>query len=702
MFKNLLMILSLSFLLLFITSVSSAQDLQTALNSLNYTINSVTDQIIGEVFFKVQEGQTAIVFQESSQSPIEAFGIYRQTTNEMIWLIGGSNTGFPMSAPLPEILDTFNLVYHPNYTGTGFLDGPYFSNPSLNSGGVNRAKVYRTSINNQIIPFSYIICWENWIDADYQDMIVRIDGVEAIPAVNQPVSPGGIISLTRWELQNGGNGHWYGIMPTFDNWQNVIDKSSAIFQDGMPGYPATITSQDENDFIYQNLIAGIQNPSVLGQFYLGGYYLNGMWYWINHEMFIYEHWSPGEPNNLGTEDIITSWGDFSPDRPAGYWNNVMSNSQLWSIIEWDAPQYTPPQVVSINGSVLLNETKLENINVSLYSIVGEKLASTYTDQNGSYAFENIPSGNYFVELKTPLGYLAIESDFKEISLTDSNIELDFALKDMNVENKPKNIYWWNYYLSKLSEDPYYPAKFTITDVNFWGSVLFDHFFDRTDGYGIQIEKCTYDGTPATALDFDRIVEIIVNEPEKTYEIKARKQLLLIMLNIVSGRLNQTKTVSQDGATVSQALTYFSQLYMANCSEQSDYETAMLRYIYVSLKFLLNEEVIPEGKIPLSTPQVLYKDEIDSPNQPVEYALSQNYPNPFNPLTTIQFNLPKASQVKLEIFNILGQKVETLTDQYYEAGYHELTWDAYNMATGVYLYRIEAGDFINEKKMVLMK
>jgi hypothetical protein len=94
-------------------------------------------------------------------------------------------------------------------------------------------------------------------------------------------------------------------------------------------------------------------------------------------------------------------------------------------------------------------------------------------------------------------------------------------------------------------------------------------------------------------------------------------------------------------------------------------------------------------------------------RPLVYSLSQNYPNPFNPTTTIKYKLPQMSDVKLVIYNILGQKVRTLIKRQVEAGAHSVVWDGHNdsgiqVATGVYIYRFEAGDFVRTKKMMLLK
>jgi hypothetical protein len=88
--------------------------------------------------------------------------------------------------------------------------------------------------------------------------------------------------------------------------------------------------------------------------------------------------------------------------------------------------------------------------------------------------------------------------------------------------------------------------------------------------------------------------------------------------------------------------------------------------------------------------------------PVRYELAQNYPNPFNPSTTISFALPKQSQVLLKVYNMLGQEVTTLVDETMEAGSHRVVFDASSIASGVYFYRLTAGEYVQTKKMILMK
>ena len=88
--------------------------------------------------------------------------------------------------------------------------------------------------------------------------------------------------------------------------------------------------------------------------------------------------------------------------------------------------------------------------------------------------------------------------------------------------------------------------------------------------------------------------------------------------------------------------------------------------------------------------------------PKTFTLEQNYPNPFNPTTTIQFSLNTASPVKLTVFDILGQEVATLVNEYKSVGSHKVQWRANTMPSGVYYYRLEADGFSKTHKMVLMK
>lgn len=90
------------------------------------------------------------------------------------------------------------------------------------------------------------------------------------------------------------------------------------------------------------------------------------------------------------------------------------------------------------------------------------------------------------------------------------------------------------------------------------------------------------------------------------------------------------------------------------------------------------------------------------NVPDKFSLYQNFPNPFNPSTNINFSIPEAEYVTLEVFNALGQKVETLLNKNMPAGLHRVTFDSKELAGGIYFYKIQAGNYSEIKKMILVK
>ena len=95
-------------------------------------------------------------------------------------------------------------------------------------------------------------------------------------------------------------------------------------------------------------------------------------------------------------------------------------------------------------------------------------------------------------------------------------------------------------------------------------------------------------------------------------------------------------------------------------------------------------------------------EDESASVPRQFSISQNYPNPFNPTTAIAFNLPTKADVSLEVYNVLGQRVANLNPGEMAAGKHILTFDASNLSSGVYFYRLNAGDYTNTRKMTVLK
>lgn len=119
--------------------------------------------------------------------------------------------------------------------------------------------------------------------------------------------------------------------------------------------------------------------------------------------------------------------------------------------------------------------------------------------------------------------------------------------------------------------------------------------------------------------------------------------------------------------------------------------------------LVPDFIVLEGGVLYALTGVANNIEIQEElNHPDYFVLNQNYPNPFNPLTTIKYHLPKSISVSIKIHDLLGKEVETLISEYRYAGEHQIEWNAKDYPSGIYLYRLEAGDFVETKKLILQK
>jgi hypothetical protein len=138
---------------------------------------------------------------------------------------------------------------------------------------------------------------------------------------------------------------------------------------------------------------------------------------------------------------------------------------------------------------------------------------------------------------------------------------------------------------------------------------------------------------------------------------------------------------------------------------SFYEIAILKELQVAYNSIVlyhyNIQTYPDSTITLvidiQEPLITDENEID-----FNYRLDQNFPNPFNPSTKIKYSVPQSSQVVIKVFDVLGNEIESLVSEEKSAGTYEITWYAEKLTSGIYFYRLQAGNFVETKKMVLMK
>ena len=174
--------------------------------------------------------------------------------------------------------------------------------------------------------------------------------------------------------------------------------------------------------------------------------------------------------------------------------------------------------------------------------------------------------------------------------------------------------------------------------------------------------------------------------------RAKQQYCALLLNVVSNRLGQYSTISQDCATVSQAIVYINLLLGINDQLAKNIAEN------INQGYLLSA-----GTIPLTTPYVIYGEGSEGMLVQVKsYGMEKPNPNPFNPSTTLRFDIAQAGNVSLIIYDLTGREVAKIIDGFQTAGSHSVTFDGINLASGLYFARLNAGNFSQTQKLLLLK
>jgi Secretion system C-terminal sorting domain len=318
--------------------------------------------------------------------------------------------------------------------------------------------------------------------------------------------------------------------------------------------------------------------------------------------------------------------------------------------------------------------------------------------------------SYLVE--TELGYhLTLQAPFMNFNidtLGDLNCLLEIAIST------------YDYQSGEIIESPLFPSQLTYSEIeifppliNWWihneletpfveNTLHFEHSLGHGEvqstlpdsafpshhlvllGEGpINLELTDPESLTVTKY-FNPISNTIYVEDDVNGDLQS-DDLILVPYSKPNGEY-QVQVLAESGASPSDTYTLQAAygdtiLVLAENVSISNIPTTpyIIEPIYIGIHPKTNESAIPE-----------------------QWILYQNYPNPFNPATTIKFDLPKTSEVTLKIFNILGAEIASLVSKQLPAGTYSYKWDASNLASGVYLFRLEAEGFVETRKMVLMK
>lgn len=389
-----------------------------------------------------------------------------------------------------------------------------------------------------------------------------------------------------------------------------------------------------------------------------------------------------------------------------------------------------PEPGSIEGHVLadcpLPDTPLFGVTLGGFDAgTGELVESGVTGEDGSYEIPDVPVGDYIVSIATPLGYLAPVEDIAVTVMTGPNPGIDFALECLTGDSDPRSRGYWKHQVARIIRNIEHnqskPTDFTPEEMMGFLGLIEEHFADNP------VNQVTlYEAPDATTMvDSLRALRKILAakkhdfpEPEKRVR-KAKGHLMAILANVVSGKIAQFGEISQDGATVSQAITYAWHGLTGEiiCSteeedEDEDSEPESCRCLHKRIEKILKRinhgKIVKAGLIPLDTPNISY-EEPDVPYAPISpvTAFSGVAPSPFKESSTVRFQLAEAAPVVVRIHSASGRLVRELIREQMPAGYHRVAWNGRDdhgrpVAQGVYYISLVTKNYRGTKRVVVLR
>jgi hypothetical protein len=341
-----------------------------------------------------------------------------------------------------------------------------------------------------------------------------------------------------------------------------------------------------------------------------------------------------------------------------------------------------PRIGSICVSVNTDESlPVQGVIVTVIDenndLVGDPIP---TDESGEAYFDSIPAGQYSVMIVTPLGYSVSPAE------TQTNVEViggdctqvDFVLTPTVVTNDSRTIGYWKHQFNVYTSGRGNPQE-SYSDLEALLDLVHQHF--NVLAVYVDLEN----------FDFEDAKNILTVRGGSLTLDRAKQKLFAMLLNFASGRIGNETIVSDDDRVAAEAVTMVANLI--NDGDPANDETAK-----VVCDLINNGQMVEAGIVPESP--IRYKFALE--HIPRGFSLGHNFPNPFNSSTVLRYNLPEPSDVIIEIYDFLGRRVETLMQEKQPAGYHQAVWNADDASSGLYFYRIQAGDYAETRKMVLVK
>ncbi len=351
-------------------------------------------------------------------------------------------------------------------------------------------------------------------------------------------------------------------------------------------------------------------------------------------------------------------------------------------------QIVAPALCTVRGNVrTTGGTPVEGVTVDIVDGEGGTY-SILTDADGNYLFVDVAAGDIAVNVVVPLGYVPVtDTDVVGTCQAGGTLVVDFVFALSPLQDQPRTIGFWKHQVNSALIGKQNGVQVPAGEL----LVLFQAVHDRFDIYFDVF-------IPVVTLEDLRTV--LSSKDDRSMYARARGQFAAMLLNVVSGRMATWQTISEDGATVSQAITYISQL-LADADGKNDERAKDIA------DTLNNGGTIAAGVIPLGIIQIAYTPAIDDVTAPELIDNVRNFPNPSHSNATISYELGREVPVTLAIYNVRGERVRVLIDGVVQNGLNNVEWNGKDsagrqMASGVYFYRLDAGERSITRRMIIIR
>jgi hypothetical protein len=339
-----------------------------------------------------------------------------------------------------------------------------------------------------------------------------------------------------------------------------------------------------------------------------------------------------------------------------------------------------------------------NITVDLLNSIGTFEGAAVTDESGEYCFLELLADEYTVSIVTPLGF-TVDAETKVVTLGPAeHATIDFHLYCQDIEPEQRTIGYWKHQANALVTGKGNPHE-TIAEMIQYMHGIREHFNEHLYNPIIAFEV-DIDPENATAADSLLALRQLlkVNHGQNMLE-RAKQQMVALLLNVASLKLSQAEIISEDGANVSQAITYCNEI-ITDQVPGVDYEVAKTIADEIN-----NATMVAAGVIPLDTEIIWYS--IDS--RDIVQVLDMR-PNPFSFAVAVRYMVPNThanKEASLEVFDVRGRMIYESGQLDLSPGEHELYWmgqDALGnkVASGTYFMMIRSRDGISSRKVTVIR